>query len=330
MKKLIIIFCVFALIFASCGTRRITAQSELDCGQIQMFPFERLTGYTDSMLIEKHKNDITGFQKLEQVVNIVTVSYGRNQKRIGKVYERRKNYPKEKINNIEEVAQWLKDVHGNSLCGRNCWFYTLSHYKQVDNGFLVKGRYWHHTDIIMCRITRFEIFFIGYDHNILSVRQWEKDLCPNLHINVEVILPEFQNAEIRYPKLPRTNNSPNVRIRYPELFTDDSIANYFIMNARFPLLAIENYIKGKVLVNFVVETDGTISNVEIASITNEQWFSFSMWQRTINIEINELFERTVMHTIMSTNGKWIPAMKNNEKIPIEVKVEFFFMLGNYY
>ena len=121
------------------------------------------------------------------------------------------------------------------------------------------------------------------------------------NFNVEVHLPEFENAEVRYPEL-----------------SGGCIRSFFLRNTRYPIIAQENNIQGRVIVSFVVEIDGTTSNLCFKG------------------SADFLLEREVMMVIRRTSrcwapavndgGKWTPAMKNGEKIPMEIKLEFNFYL----
>jgi TonB family C-terminal domain len=138
------------------------------------------------------------------------------------------------------------------------------------------------------------MYLIGYDHNILHIKHWKEDPCPNKsHINVEVHLPEIENTEVCYPEL-----------------SDDNIDSFLLKNVRYPVLACENLMGGKVLVSFIVETDGSISNIEIVR------------------SVHDILSRGVIRGIKLTDSKWISGMENGEKIPMKIKIEFNFNIGD--
>ena len=288
--KRILAMCIITLFFASlCNGQR---------KKDEIFPLQKLTGNTDGMLGTKYRNaDTANFQKLEQLIRYIRLE--KTKKDIINIQKKRNKYPKIKINNIVEATQWIEEVCSShnftcSYCG-----YSLSHYKQVEDGFLMKGRYIESvTDDKkpFCeRKISLGMFLVGYDHNILHIKSWTIDPCPNkLYVNVEVHLPEFENTEIRYPEL-----------------SGSSIDSFLLKNIKYPLYAQENGIQGKVLVSFIVETDGSVSNIKIVK------------------SIDKDLPREVVRCVKLTNGKWISGMKNGEKTPIEMEIEFVFDLGDY-
>jgi len=296
--KVITTFFVFtAIIFASCQSKRT------------VFPLQRLTGYTDSMLIEKYKNvDIADFQRLENTEFIRHMFHWAGEKELERrnstIQRQRMRYPKRQISSIEEVNQWLREVYRSHLpCSHSCEIYHLSHYTQVDDGFLIKGRPRTHSDMVFPRCAiciRWQVFLVGYDHNILFIKGWSEDPCPDEfhrdrhipNITFRIHFPDFEDAEkntVTFPKLPR-----------------GTIDRFLLDNVRYPLSALENLIKGKVLVSFIVETDGSVSNLMILR------------------SVYPSLDREAVRSIKATDGKWISGMKNGEKTPFEIVVEFNF------
>jgi TonB family protein len=264
------------------------------------------------MLVDKYLNvDTADFQQLENSIYILHIPYHYHSPRIDpkflkkvlKMQKKRDKYPKAKISNIDDVHACLWHAYGSYYpCEHVCDYYILSHYKEVEDGFLIKGEYRQHNDIVQPRckeMIRWGMYLVGYDHSILEIKKWKIDPCPNkplcsdfTKINVEVHLPEFENTEVRYPEL-----------------SDSSIDSFILKNVYYPAVACENEIQGKVLVSFVVETDGSVSNIEIVK------------------PVHPTLDKEAVRCVRRTDGRWISGMQNGEKIPMKIKIEFEFVLN---
>ena len=313
MKKISIILGIFALIATSCATQRRSTLS--------IYPLQELTGNINSMLIAKYLSvDTASFRQLEYVrsmnlpINFISLELMIEERKPENQGQR------SRINNIEQAIRWL-EVHSTN--SSHFGLYKLSHYKQVEDGFLVKGRMITSREIIQhycLQPIRWIILLIDNNHNIIEIKRWEIDPCPNkpaYEINVTLHFPEFENADVRFPEL-----------------KNGTIYNHFSENLRYSVIALENHIQGIVKVSFIVEADSSISNIEIIQ------------------SADPLLSREVVRCIMMTDGRefqwdrehhyfrilsndrqvqWIPGMKNGEKIPMEiiVEVEFSFDLGDY-
>ena len=246
MRQITIILSVFALLVGSCTTSKKTP---IDYSSI------------DAILIDKYLVDTVDFQRIEKPFDIDgkhkfifwnnSKDWKGSEKIFSKIQKKRNKYPKTKINNIDEVHQWLMEIIGS--CNRRkspygC--YTFSYYKQVDDGFLIKGRSYFRVTVRRCNKSSWEMYLVGYDHNILEINRWIIDPCPNKPYgyvkNIEVYFPELENTEVRYPEL-----------------SNCSINGFLLENLCYPMNAFENGIIGKVIVAFIIEIDGSISNVEI-------------------------------------------------------------------
>ena len=289
-KRITLIFSV--LLFALSSFAKKNATTEI-------FPLQQLTGNTDAQLIAKYRDadTIAGFQKLEHPFrpDVDKKDAKTLKKRISNIQKKRSKYPKTKINNIDEAVKWMSSVYGIYVgpCYHSCSYLVLSYYKQVDDGFLIKGKVHVHTDNQRyCRRISWKMYLVDYDHNILQIKHWREDPCPNKpHINVEVHLPEIESTEVCYPEL-----------------SDHNISNFF----KYPVISLENNVQGKVLVSFIVETDGSVSNIEIVR------------------GVDSALSREAIKGIKLTDGKWISGMENGEKIPLEIKIEIDFNLGDGY
>jgi len=283
--KIVTTFLVFTVtIFVFCQSKRIQQSStkEDTYSLPEIFPLQQLTGNTDSMLTSKYMNaDTANFQRMESLWRSVCQINESMRKTIQK---KRSEYPESKISNIDEVSQWLLELFSS---WGGC--YSARYYKQVEDGFLIKGFrgpfYWQGS---FCRDIMWRMFLVSHDHNILEIKSWTIDnICPR--VSFEIHFPEFENAEVRYPEIP-----------------DYSINSFLSKNVRYPLMALESGIQGRVLVSFIVETDGSITDIEIVR------------------SVDRHLDAGAIRSIRRTDGQWIPGTKNGEKTPMEIKVEFDF------
>lgn len=98
-------------------------------------------------------------------------------------------------------------------------------------------------------------------------------------------------------------------VRYTEQMPafDGNITQYLGANLRYPALARENNIGGKVIVEFVVNEDGSISNIKLI--------------RGIGSGCDEEAMRVV-----KAMPKWIPGMQNNRHVKVYMVLPIVFML----
>jgi len=87
----------------------------------------------------------------------------------------------------------------------------------------------------------------------------------------------------------------------------DAFTAYITKNIRYPKIAEQNKTKGRVIVSFVVEKDGTLSNFKVV--------------RGISKELNEEALR-----VLSTSPAWKPGMQNNEAVRVQYTVPVIFSL----
>ena len=331
MKKSIIISIILlALIVNGCANRRHSASSVFPFPEFvsslpelctnTIFPLQQRTGYTDSMLIAKYLNvDTASFRQLESVRRIfhmptlVGRDRGSREESQRLIQQQRLRYPRRQIRNIDEVSRWLTEVYTNNEYVRHFYSrpgvrrcshrrFDFTHYKQVEDGFLVKGQLASVSSGVLpycSRWRRYGIFLVGRDHNIIEIKRWEVDPCPPCpndprayaEINIQIHFPEFENADVRLPEL-----------------RNHSFDSLLLRNIRYPPIALEVAIHGRVIVSFMVEAEGEISNLEI-----------------MVREIDPVFNREVLRTVQGVaDRQWIPGMKNGEKTPMEILVEVEF------
>ncbi|WP_423146327.1 energy transducer TonB [Rubrolithibacter danxiaensis] len=84
--------------------------------------------------------------------------------------------------------------------------------------------------------------------------------------------------------------------------------NFLSRNLRYPEIAIENGIKGKVLISFVVERTGELTNIEIL--------------QGIGYRCNEEAIR-----VLKKAPFWIPGEQNGEKVRVQYTIPIFFNLA---
>ena len=308
MKKTVIISIVFFAILASgCASRQQLLLQQPNC-----------------ILIAKYSNvDTVNFRQLENVrkMRSLPINVFSSGWRVQEIPQRNQ---RRRISNIEQAIQWLEAHSANHIFYD---LYKLSHYKKVDDGFLVKGRLNSSNELIQhyCfQPIRWVVLLIGHNHNIVEIKRWEIDPCPNkptYEVNITVHFPEFENANVRLPEL-----------------INGIFYNHLSENIRYPIIALEHNWKGIEKISFVVEIDGSISNIQIIQSANSS------------------LKREVARCIMITDGRelqrggrgeypyfdfrtalgerdvqWIPGTKNGEKIPMRiiVEVEFTFDLGDF-
>lgn len=86
-----------------------------------------------------------------------------------------------------------------------------------------------------------------------------------------------------------------------------AISSFLSQNIKYPLAAAENGIEGRVIVGFVVETDGSISNVKVV--------------RGVDPELDKEAIRVVSHM-----PKWIPGKQNGKSVRVNYSTSVTFRL----
>ena len=104
----------------------------------------------------------------------------------------------------------------------------------------------------------------------------------------------------------RTYTKVAIEASYPG--GDTAWAHFLNRTLRYPDEAIGNEIKGTVIVQFIVNTDSTISDVQAISGPNK----------------GGLREESVR--VVSLSGKWVPAMEEGRKVRSYKKMPLVFRL----
>jgi len=88
---------------------------------------------------------------------------------------------------------------------------------------------------------------------------------------------------------------------------ETALQKYLRSSVKYPTIAMENGIQGKVYVGFVVERNGTISNVRIA--------------RGVDVSL----DREAMR-VVRLMPKWIPGKQNGEPVRVSFTAPINFVL----
>ena len=284
----------------------------------------------DGRLSRKYSNvDTASFQQLEhprKILHMPTLSgirYGYSlvvwedirSERESQIRRQKRRYPRTQIRDIEQASNWLIEIYTNNRAVRRAFannrvsgdsfeYFYLSHYKEVEDGFLVKGRFIRSRLFdCHCNPTRWGIYLVGHNHNIVAINSWFIDPCPNkprTKINTTIRFPEFEDADVRFPEL--LDNCL------------DSLISRFI---RYPISSLEMQEYGKVVMAFTIEADGSVSDPEIVK---------SATSPSLNREALRTVRFAAGVSENAPESVWISGMKNGEKIPMEVQVEVDFVI----
>jgi TonB family protein len=89
-----------------------------------------------------------------------------------------------------------------------------------------------------------------------------------------------------------------------ESFLDNWVYKY----QRYPKEAIRQGVKGRVMVSFIIEKDGTVSGV------------------TVERSAHPLLDEEAVRVI-SASPKWKPGEKNKKKVPVRITIPVYFELA---
>lgn len=270
-------------------------------------------------LITKYKNDTADFIKMKEPLRLNFVkSFSKetiDKKSQKKIDKKRSKFPKARVKDIRQASKWLSKIYyrpapydiARGWTGHPGYaYYDLNDYKEVEDGFLMKAKFGIVSDMIFSRCRKrfddYALFFIGYDHNVLKVNQWKIDICPDRYI-ASVEIPE---SDISYTAV---NGNDNEDLLPPTLIPDkENFISYLQRNIKYPQNAISESIEGGVIFSFIVNTDGSISDINL--------------RRSLHPET----DRPVLKVIKNTNGNWLPATQNNNPIAIKIIVRIVFKL----
>lgn len=91
---------------------------------------------------------------------------------------------------------------------------------------------------------------------------------------------------------------------------DEKISQVAVINTRYPGVALEKNIQGKVIIAFTVDTDGRVSNYKITK------------------RIGGGCDEEALRVIKLINGDWLPGMLNGSPVKVEFEMPFKFALAS--
>lgn len=86
-----------------------------------------------------------------------------------------------------------------------------------------------------------------------------------------------------------------------------ALMQYLASSIKYPVVAQENGVQGRVIINFVVDDDGSISHVKVAK------------------SVDPALDREAMR-VVETMPKWIPGKQNGECVRVRYSVPVVFRL----
>lgn len=90
-------------------------------------------------------------------------------------------------------------------------------------------------------------------------------------------------------------------------FFNGNLSQWLSQNVTYPLVAAENGIQGQVIVSFVIETNGSITNVGIAR------------------SVDPSLDREAMR-VVNVMPKWTPGYKNGVPVRVRISIPLSFRL----
>ena len=133
-----------------------------------------------------------------------------------------------------------------------------------------------------------EVSFTEFDENtevIQQVEVVEEEIEDDQPFLVAETMPSFQGGDL------------------------NTFRNWVQQNVRFPQIALENGIQGRVVVTFVIEKDGTLTNIEVLQAPDRS-----------------LSEEAVR--VLETSPKWEPGMQSNKAVRVKYTLPVDFQIRN--
>ena len=87
----------------------------------------------------------------------------------------------------------------------------------------------------------------------------------------------------------------------------NALFEYLSKNIKYPVFEEKERQQGRVIVKFVVDTDGTVTNVKVAK------------------SVNSLLDAEAIR-VTKAMPRWIPGKKNGEAVPVEYTIPITFHL----
>ena len=191
----------------------------------------------------------------------------------------------------------------NELCPSTILF-SLTPYVNRDRG-TVRGDFFHNADCIKVTFTskakpvavRFND--LGLDNKYLAnyvyvFKKGDNDIYSKKEQNESESNKIFNGDDVdQQPSFPGGTNAFNT---------------FIVSNLKYPVVAQENGIQGRVVVKFIVEKDGSISNVEV--------------NQSVNLDLNNEAMRVIKNM-----PKWNPAKQNGTEVRAYYYVPVTFRLN---
>jgi len=137
-------------------------------------------------------------------------------------------------------------------------------------------------------------------HNSKKVNQ-TKELALRLNPKQEDTF--FKEIDAKYPSTP---DQDTIDLIDPEPVGGlDAFNNYLLTNLEFPDVAIEENIRGRVIIAFIVQKDGSITHAEV--------------EKSVHPSLDEAALRVIRYA-----PKWIPATSSGKPIATKVRVPITF------
>ena len=95
------------------------------------------------------------------------------------------------------------------------------------------------------------------------------------------------------------------------------LMEFLTKNVKYPKIAQENGVDGKINIRFVIEKDGSVSNIE--------WLSTNL-ERNKKKEAVKALEEEAMRVVKLTSGKWIAGKNNGKPVRCEFVLPINFVL----
>lgn len=112
----------------------------------------------------------------------------------------------------------------------------------------------------------------------------------------------------------KNNDSDNkiyTSVEHPPQFPGgiDQFYRFLVKTIRYPSVAYEHHLQGKVLLSMIVEKDGALTNIKVA--------------RGVSVDIDKEALR-----VMNLSPKWEPAIENGKPVRVDFIVPINFTLAD--
>jgi len=112
--------------------------------------------------------------------------------------------------------------------------------------------------------------------------------------------------------------------------------SYLAQNVKYPLIAQEAKVEGRVIVQFIVERDGSVSNVETinykrlnketASVGEVNVVGYEIEKTSDDTESSEQALKTEAERVVTAMAKWEPGKQSGETVRVKFVLPITFSL----